>query len=206
MAGATTVTEDVPRAVTRLLEPGERVVWHGPARAYNAVLDAGVALIGRLVVPLILLLLIWSLVSPEERRVLIETIREEAWTRAVPLAELRLLALLLAGLLAINMIGGVVGILVRLAAGLGRAIRTHYAITDRRVLIVDGGHAVSLKRLPVLRVVPGPLGDDLRFGVGAGFDGLADADTVKRMLLPFLATREGSGPVSPWSTSSRRAT
>lgn len=180
----------VPRALTRLLEPGERIVWHARPRAYNLLLEAGVALIGRLAVPLILLLLLWSLVTPTERAALAQALREEAWTRAVPLDELRLLALLFAGLLAINLIGGVIAIVLRLLAGLGRAARLHYAITSRRVLVVDGGQALSLKRLPLLRVVPGPLGDDLLFGSGR-FEGLIDADAVKRLLLPFLATKEG---------------
>jgi len=189
-AMATFEPDSVPTALRRLLEPGERLLWHARPRAYPAVLDAALTLIARLVLPLAALLLAWTFVDRGERAALADVIERAAWAAALPPLEIRLIGMLLGLALVASLVGGVLGALARLGVALVRSLDTLYAVTDRRLLVIERGHVTSLRRVSLLRLQRGSLGDDLHLGQGIVLRGLLDGDTVKRWMLPFLATRD----------------
>jgi hypothetical protein len=183
-------TDSVPDVLRQLLEPGERLLWHARPRPFAAILDAGLTLIARLVLPLAVLLLGWTLLPGPERAALGDAIDRAAWATALPLLELRLMALLFGVALAVSLLLGVLSALSRLGTALARSLDTRYAVTDRRLLVLERGRATSIRRIAYLRLQRCALGDDLHLGQGIVLRGLLDGDAVKRCLLPFLATRD----------------
>jgi hypothetical protein len=191
-----TIGKALAPAVSQSLEPGERVVWSQRARPYTLLSEAGLALVGRLVPPVIILLIAWELLTPEERGSLVTSVA--AIPRGLAMGEPLMLLLAVAILMVLlRILLAMLAILGSLAAGLVRLASTAYAVTDRRVLIVEGARVTSLAHLPMLRVDRRPLGHDIVFadrrhalGGRVGFFGLVDATEVERHLLPFLATSD----------------
>lgn len=184
-----------PSEIAALLGPGERLIWHGRSRPYPALLDAGTTLITLLFPPVTLALLGWLLLSADDRADLVAGLGQMLSAGVAPgfgSNALLLLFALVMLLFLLRFVTAVAATFLRLVAALWHVARRRYAITDQRLLIVEGRNVTMLKSIAWLRLQPGLLGTDIVFGrptLGApptGFYALAEAETVEPLLRQFL--------------------